>query len=575
MKFGSYGPRAGAVLHRSLTKVNGARLWVDDGSVKFRLRSEGWGKRRGGARCNKLKPMPTDLLARLEEWKKRFGAPDLRELHRLLADVSGYRSTDAAALIRLHECLLFLRAYPADAEVLRLADAALFQFAERTAEPDDPAAFEDAAVSGIAGTSFSAVFSYEVARQLYARYPRQIEIDWENYDRAEKLGPVLQRCLPLVGEDWPVEAHVPFRAWMDAARPRGQSALGWLLESVASLPLSARDRADLYDSLELLLEWRIARASRSRMRMPARKPFFHRKPLLRRADIALETELTGPPLPVKRLSKMEARRTLDLILETSAMRYRELYGFTHPDAQRVFRADAGRGVEIVFFGVPPERRLPLRAYHAGMFFSNGVPAGYVEVLSLFERAEIGFNLYYTFREGESAWIYARLLRLFRQILGVKCFSVDPYQVGLENEEALDSGAFWFYRKLGFRPLDSAAAQLTEREENRMQRTPGYRSSRRTLEKLAHSYLLYECPDAEPGAWDRFRVRNLGLRCCRTGIPACPLLFRKIAENWDEGERKLLEAVLKAKQGLDEARYLHLMQRHARLRAALIELGRDL
>jgi hypothetical protein len=119
---------------------------------------------------------------------------------------------------------------------------------------------------------------------------------------------------------------------------------------------------------------------------------------------------------------------------------------------------------IVFFGVPPEWRLPLRAYHAGMFFKNGVPAGYVEVLSFFERAEVGFNLYYTFREGESAWLYARLLRLFHQILGVRCFSVDPYQIGLENDEALDSGAFWFYRKLGFRPLDAAAAHLVAREE---------------------------------------------------------------------------------------------------------------
>ena len=285
-------------------------------------------------------------------------------------------------------------------------------------------------------------------------YPRQLEIDWENYDQTDKLGPVLRRILPLVGEDWPVEAHVPFRAWVDAARPRQVSALGWLLERIGRLRLSAREQADFYESLDLLLIWQIgnARASRSRMRLPVRSPFYHRAPLLRRSDISLARELEAPPLPVTRLSKPEARRILDVILDTSAMRYRELYGFTHPDAARVFRADAGRGVQIVFFGVAPEWRLPLRAYHCGMFFKNGVPAGYVEVLSLFDRAEVGFNLYYTFREGESAWIYARLLRLFRQTLGVRYFSVDPYQVGLENDEALDSGAFWFYRKLGFRPL---------------------------------------------------------------------------------------------------------------------------
>jgi hypothetical protein len=520
--------------------------------------------------------MPTDLLARMEEWKTRFGAPDVQQLHHLLADIAGHRFPDARSLIRLHECLLFLRAYPADAQVMRLADAALFSFAPRVAELRDLSAFEDAAVSGIAGTSFSAVFSYEVARQLAARYPRQIDIDWENYDQAEKLGPVLRRFLPLVQEDWPVEAHVPFRAWVDAARPprsSRSSALGWLLERIASLPLSPREHADLYESMELLLVWCIGpRASRSRMRLPIRKPYFHRKPLLRRADIDLALELHGPPLPVKQLSKPEARKMLDLILDTSAVRYRELYGFTHPDTHRVFRADAGRGVEIVFFGVPPQWRLPLRAYHAGMFFKNGVPAGYVEVLSLFERAEVGFNLYYTFREGESAWLYARLLRLFRQILGVKCFSVDPYQVGLENDEALDSGAFWFYRKLGFRPLDPPAAQLVQREESRMRRTTGYRSTRRTLQKLARSYMLYECADAEPGAWDRFRVRNLGLRLA--GMPADESPLRHIAASWSAADKAAVEAIVRAKSGPGEAGYLHLMQRHPRLRAAAIELGRE-
>jgi len=512
------------------------------------------------------------LLERLEKWKTRYGAPDTAELHRLLTAAASHRFAAADSLIRLHECLLFLRAYPADAKVMRLADAALSSFAGRVANLRDLSAFEDPHVSGIAGTSFSAVFSYDVARQLSARYGGHIDIDWPNYEHAAKLGAVLRRLLPLVEEDWPVEAHVPFRAWMDAARPRNRNTLAWLLERIAALPLNPRDRADLYDSLDLLLVWSIhnAVASRTRARRAVRQPFFHPAPLLRRADISLAAELESPPLPVKRLSKAAACRVLDLILDNSAARYRELYGFTHPDAQRVFHANAGRGLEVVFFGVPPEWRLPLRAYHAGMFFKNGVPAGYVEVLSLCERAEVGFNLYYTFREGESAWIYARVLRLFRQLLGVTCFSVDPYQIGLENDEALDSGAFWFYRKLGFRPLDPAAAQLLEREEARLRAQPGYRSSRRTLERLAASYMLFECAGAERGAWDRFRVRNLGLRCARVG--AGDAVLRHIAERWTAPERDAVEAIIQAKHGPDEARYVRLIERHARLRRALIELG---
>jgi hypothetical protein len=518
--------------------------------------------------------VPRDLLGRLEKWKTRFGHPDPGELERLLAAAAAHRFSDADSLIRLHECVLFLRAYPSSPEVRRLADGILFSFARRVADLSDLAAFEDPEVSGIAGTSLSAVFSYDVARRLFARYARHLEIDWANYERPEKFGPVLRRFLPLVEEDWPVEAHVPYRQWLKAARPPNTGDLGWLLEVLRRAPLTARDKADLYESLDLLLAWQIgsSRASRSRLRLPARRPFYHHEPLLRRRDVSLMREIEGPPLPVTRLARPEARRVLEIILDTSAMRYRELYGFTHSDTERVFRADAGRGVEIIFFGVPPEWRLPLRAYHAGMFFKNGVPAGYVEVLSLFERAEVGFNLYYTFREGESAWLYARLLRLFRQFLGVRCFSVDPYQVGFENDEALDSGAFWFYRKLGFRPLDPEVLKLAEREELRMRERPGYHSSRRTLSKLARSYILFECSDAEHGAWDRFRIRNLSLRCTR--MHAEDSVLRRIANTggFTREEKAGVEAIVRAKRARDEARYLRLMQRHARLRAAVLALG---
>jgi hypothetical protein len=46
----------------------------------------------------------------------------------------------------------------------------------------------------------------------------------------------------------------------------------------------------------------------------------------------------------------------------------------------------------------------------------------------------------------------------RQLLGVEVFSLDPYQIGHENEEGIESGAFWFYRKLGFRPVRPELAE---------------------------------------------------------------------------------------------------------------------
>jgi hypothetical protein len=233
-------------------------------------------------------------------------------------------------------------------------------------------------------------------------------------------------------------------------------------------------------------------ASRSRTRIPRREIFYHQGPFLRRKDISLDAEFAAPNLAVSQVEPPAARRILGLIADTSAVRYRELYGFTNPDASHVRHTDLGRGMDFYFFGVRRDRRL-LREYHAGMYFKNGVPIGYVEVLSKDGVMEVGFNLYYAFRESETAWLYARLLKVFHERLGAKSFRIEPYQVGHENDEAIESGAFWFYRKLGFQPETDAAAQLSAREEAKLAAREGYRTPPAILRRLAESGMLYRVP----------------------------------------------------------------------------------
>ena len=483
--------------------------------------------------------MSADVIERLEQWKSCFDPGRAPELESLLQAIRTSNFADPREIIRLHETLLFLRAYPLSERVAQMADEVLFDFARRI--PDDLDPFEEPDVSGIAGTSLTAVFSYQVARRLCELHPGDIDIAWDRYDEQDRLGPVLSKSIPLFQEDWPVEAHVPFQQWIAAVRPRGQTDLQWLLAQV-------RDDVE-FDALQVPVTFHMGGSSRSQQRLPVRRLYLHQEPLLRRSDVSLARELAGSAIPVKPVEVRKAGRILDLIIDTSAMRFRELYGFSHPDRRHVYHAALGRGVDFYFCGVPPEWRLPLRAYHGGMFFKNGVPAGYVEVLSFFERAEVGFNLYYTFREGESAWLYARLLHLFHQELGVTCFSVDPYQIGHENAEAVDSGAFWFYRKLGFRPTHPDVVRLTAREEARMKKTAGYRSSTRTLEKLAEGYLLYEMPGTESGDWDGFSIRALAQRLLR--------------------EKGIVKEIAAAKAGEQETEYLRWLQSNAKLRKKIL------
>src|SRR5207244_474071 len=65
------------------------------------------------------------------------------------------------------------------------------------ASGEDVSAFVDPRVSGIAGTAFSAIWSYDIARYLAARYPSRVEIDWEGYEDEEQIVSVLKSFLPL------------------------------------------------------------------------------------------------------------------------------------------------------------------------------------------------------------------------------------------------------------------------------------------------------------------------------------------------------------------------------------------
>jgi hypothetical protein len=397
--------------------------------------------------------------------------------------------------------------------------------------------------------------------------------------------------------------------------------LPWLLSRFASLEKPEREIAELYDSQNLFVSWTPGyRSTRTGMRLPvsARDIFYHREPLIQRREISLRDELKKPAPIFERLSERQGENILDLSREASTLRYRELYGFTHGDPRRVLKVRIGRGVDIFIMGVPPDKRLPLRAYHAAMIFKNGVPVGYFEGLSICERMESGFNLYYTFREGETAWLYAHTLHIFRRLLGVTVFTLDPYQIGYENEEGIESGAFWFYRKLGFRPTSPALLKLVLNEEKKIATRSGYRTQASTLRKLAEGAMIFELEDSgesvngsKPRDWDRFQVRKIGLavqqrmaethtgdvekfklaavtRLTRTtgvrtdswpraGLAALQdfavaLFLVEDLREWSAAEKRALVKVIRAKAGSRESSYLKLMQKHPRLRNEIIKIG---
>ena len=153
----------------------------------------------------------------------------------MLRQLGRARFTDAGSLIRFHEALLFFRAYPPNPEVLRLTDELLRLIPKKIAQLRragvDLTPFEEPEVSGIAGTAFSALFTYEITRWLAEHHPRAVEIDWDGYDAA-LLGPLLRRLHPFADEDLLVEANIPYMDWFRAAKRGG--GFGFALVAVTN-----------------------------------------------------------------------------------------------------------------------------------------------------------------------------------------------------------------------------------------------------------------------------------------------------------------------------------------------------
>jgi hypothetical protein len=84
------------------------------------------------------------------------------------------------------------------------------------------------------------------------------------------------------------------------------------------------------------------------------------------------------------------------------------------------------------------------------------------------------------------------LRAFRALFGVRRFVVNGYQVGDGNREAIRSGAFWFYYRLGFRPSDRERRAVAHREFARI-RERGARTTTSVLRKLASGDMWLDLP----------------------------------------------------------------------------------
>ncbi len=560
----------------------------------------------------------SSCLSQLSLIRAEFGPGWGERKRALLARLERARLGSAGAVEALHDLLIFLRAYPDDRALLTQVERMLAAFDRR---PDLRQFRSALADSGIAGTTIDFPFFAETAWRLAERFPDRLGIDWDSVAEPERL----ERWLPFV-------AHPAETPGLDEIAWTPQEWLERMRGSEGDSPQSGgafflrRLRAAIPDSQlferivdDLGLSFRLssgpATPSRTRERLAGSRPVFQTAPL-RRGRPDLVRELASgrlAPLAVEELRGRSAARMLAMARDAMVTRGRDLDAFAYGSAEDVRLVTWEDGLQFAVIGVRPERRLLLEAVYAFLTLKNGVPAGYVLNSALFGSAEIAFNVFEAFRGVEAAQVYARVLATVRLIFSASAFTIFPYQLGDGNDEALDSGAWWFYQKLGFRPRAPRAVALMERELGRQRRDPSSRSTRATLAALSRENLFLhlgrerrdvigEVPLPSVGAAaTAFLARRFsathdrGDRACaaaaraRLGLRSLAgwsaseraafhcwapvvLLLRGV-EHWSASERTAFAKIIRAKGGRRESEFVQQFDAHPRLPRALATLAR--
>lgn len=541
-------------------------------------------------------------LERARDVHSRTAALRKLQLLRLLARAT-LRS--ARQVERLHELLCFLRAYPDDAQVLAQVEALLARFDHRADLRAQRAAL---AHTGIAGTETGYPFFYPTAVWLARRWPALLRLDRSDTlagDNIARSLPVLVTALEAAALK---ELALPGYEAIDRLRGRVPDAV-FLIERIAAMPGDAFTREAFYDGINPSCTLAAGRdtPARTREKFAGARIAWQTGPL-RRGRPDLRREIARAPRALRRLWPREGQAVIELARGAMVARQRDLDAFAYGSAGDVWRVDDGDGYAFVLNGVEPQRRAALAAIYGGLTLHNGVPVGYLQADLVGRSAALSFNTFETFRGGESAHVFARMLAMLHHVFGATSFTLDPYQLGSDNEEGIASGAWWFYFKLGFAPRAADARRIVRAELARIERNPRHRSSEATLRALARRHLFFELDPARPlplppvSQIGRAVARLLGdlggadregaLReCSRIALRRCggalrgasadeqrawercaPLvLLLPGVERWHVDERRALVDVLRAKGGRSERDFVSRLVAHARLHDALFAI----
>jgi hypothetical protein len=442
-------------------------------------------KRRALAARVRTSRSDADALKRLDALLADFAPGAAATKLELIDALLSARCNRAPELLMLQRTVCFLRAFPDDSRVLRAARQLARGFGKRVARLPR-AERESLDDSGMAGTTTRHVYPYAAA-QWFARLQAQTaEIDWKQFESPSALAPLMQPLLdPLEDEHTNFDA-AGLRDWV--ARAKGERELTDLAWIAVQQPAGKAERvraAHAYAAAEVPLRWQLRDSTAAIVHNVCAQPVqFRAAAALRKASADPRAAMRKPLDAITRLPRRKAARLLDVWRAALWSRTRSVYQIEHANLDELYLCDFGLGLQMAALGVAPDARGALEVGYGYLLLANGMPMGYGGFTALFRQINTGINVFPEFRGGEAAYAFEQALRAMRTLTGCDHAIVNPYQFGAGNDEALASGSFWFYYRLGFRPVLAEVRRMAQRESERLRAQPDYRVPISQLRKLA-------------------------------------------------------------------------------------------
>ena len=429
------------------------------------------------------------MVSRLQNLLSDFSAEASWQKISILSDcLSQKLSLSKKELGQFHSQLLFLSAYADNKEIHDLSQKCLEKISEKIQQ--DGYLKERLINSGVVGTVTQSAFSLTLTGWLVKTFPQSVKL--HSFDESG-VHPkeVFKNYLSEAEFELALDEKLKPLNWLEKAAGTKNKArlLKWIIDAFDNINADALIKDQLFESLKLFIEIDPIEKEISSTfgRVKTSSAFFHSEGILKKFN---EQELISKKLPAeKKLSDKDKNEITGAARIALILLHRETDPVTYCEEGNLKYFELERGLSIALFSIDSERRLPVESYIGFMMFKNGHPMSYGGAWLFGKRALIGINIFEAFRGGESAIVFANLQRCYKMAFGAEYFEVEPYQFGKNNPEGIRSGAFWFYYRFGYKPVNEKLRTLASGEQQRILAAKGYRSPYETLKLFTQSNLF--------------------------------------------------------------------------------------